>query len=177
MINLIPEFYIIYLFIIPHFKSYFPSSTRIKYYNCPITTGGAPKTGRERITMGAWWVRISAIYFILGIVVGLFMSATIQLQWGAAHAHVNVVGWLSTGLIGVIYAVYPKAGNSRLGVWNFWLYNIGLPILLLSMFMIHMEPRFESWMDFSHIFTFTGGGMVAIGIILFIVNVFKNLEK
>jgi len=126
--------------------------------------------------MGARWIKISTLYFIFGIAVGLFMSATVQLQWGAAHAHINVVGWLSTGLIGVIYAVYPKAGNSTLGIWHFWLYNIGLPILLISMFMIHMEPRLEGWIDFSHIFTFAGGAMVAVGILLFIVNVFKNVK-
>lgn len=127
--------------------------------------------------MVAWWVRLAAIYFIIGIAVGLFMSATLQLQWGAAHAHVNVVGWLSTGLIGVIYGLFPKAANSNLGVWHFWLYNIGLPILLISMFMIHMEPRFEGWIDFCHIFTFAGGGMVALGIILFIINLFTNTDR
>jgi hypothetical protein len=124
--------------------------------------------------MAAWWIRISAIYFIIGMAAGLFMSATLQLQWGAAHAHINVIGWLSTGLIGVIYGLYPNAGSSRLGVWHFWSYNIGLPVLLISMFMIHMEPRFEGWIDFAHIFTYSGGALVTLGVILFIINIFKN---
>lgn len=123
--------------------------------------------------MGARWIKIAVIYFIVGIAVGLFMSATIDLRWGAAHAHVNVVGWLSTGLIGVIYSVYPKAGNSGLGITTFWLYNIGLPFLLASMFMVQIPGM----LDFAHLFTFGGGGLVALAIILFIANVFINVQE
>lgn len=103
---------------------------------------------------------------------GLFMSATIQLKWAAAHAHVNLVGWASTAIIGVIYTSYPKAGNHALGKWTFWLYNIGLPFLLASMFMVQIP----STRGFAHLLTFTGGGALALGIILFIVNVFMNVH-
>lgn len=128
--------------------------------------------------MGARWIKISGIYFILGIAVGMFMSATIQLQWSAGHAHVNLAGWASIGIIGAIYSIYPEAGNSKLGVWHFWLYNIGLPILLISMFMIQIQPfPFEGWISFVHIFTFGGGTMVAIGVILFIINVFTHIHE
>lgn len=89
--------------------------------------------------MGAKWIKIAALYFIIGIGFGLFMLYTIQLQWGATHAHINVVGWLSTGLIGVIYSVYPKAGNSQLGKLQFWLHQIGLPFLLIGMMMIYLD--------------------------------------
>ncbi|GAB4071951.1 hypothetical protein GCM10028778_00530 [Barrientosiimonas marina] len=123
--------------------------------------------------MGAKWIKISVIYFILGIAIGMFMSSTLQLQWSAAHAHVNLAGWASTGIIGLVYTAYPKAGNSILGKWHFWLYNLGLPILLLSMFMVQIEGL----LSFSHIFTFTGGTAVAIGVVLFIINVFKHVHE
>lgn len=122
--------------------------------------------------MGARWIKLAVLYFIIGIFVGLFMSATIQLQWAAAHAHVNLVGWASTAIIGLVYSVYPKAGRSMIGKWTFWLYNIGLPILLISMFMVQIPGT----IGFAHIFTFTGGGALALGIILFIINVFLNVH-
>src|SRR5690625_4994627 len=111
--------------------------------------------------MGAKWIKIGVLYFIIGISIGLFMSATIDLRWGAAHAHVNVVGWLSTVLIGLVYSVYPKAGNSPLGKTAFWLYNVGLPFLLASMFMVQIQ----SLLSVAHIFTFVAGGAVAVGVI------------
>jgi len=122
--------------------------------------------------MGAKWIKLAVLYFIIGIALGLFMSATLQLHWAAAHAHVNLVGWASTAIIGLVYAVYPKAGNNALGKWTFWLYNIGLPILLISMFMV----QFPGAIAFAHIFTFSGGGALALGIVLFIVNVFINVH-
>ena len=124
--------------------------------------------------MGPRWIKIASIYFILGIAIGIFMSASLQLEWAAGHAHVNLAGWASMGIIGLTYTVFPEAGRNMLGVWNFWLYNIGLPILLISIFMIQMEPPFEAWISFVHIFTYVGGTMVAIGVILFIINIFKN---
>jgi len=124
--------------------------------------------------MGPRWIKIASIYFILGIAIGIFMSASLQLEWAARHAHVNLAGWASMWIIGLTYTVFPEAGRNMLVVWNFWLYNIGLPILLISMFMIQMEPPFEAWISFVHIFTYVGGTMVAIGVILFIINIFKN---
>lgn len=123
--------------------------------------------------MGARWIKIAVIYFILGIGLGIYMSSTIQLQWAAAHAHVNLAGWASMGIMGLVYTAYPKAANNMLGKWHFWLYNIGLPILLLSMFMVQIQGMLE----FAHIFTFTGGTLVAIGVVLFIINVYMNVHE
>lgn len=122
--------------------------------------------------MASRWIKLAALYFIIGIALGLFMSATLQLNWAAAHAHVNLVGWASTAIIGLVYAVYPKAGTNTLATWSFWLYNIGLPVLLASMFMIQMPTM----RGFAHTFTFTGGGALALGTILFIINVFMNVH-
>lgn len=122
--------------------------------------------------MGAKWIKLAVLYFIIGIALGLFMSATIQLKWAAAHAHVNLVGWASTAIIGLIYTAYPKAGLNILGKWSFWLYNVGLPFLLISMFMVQIPGA----IGFAHIFTFSGGGALALGVILFIVNVFLNVN-
>jgi len=123
--------------------------------------------------MGAKWIKISILYFILGLGFGLFMSASLQLQWAATHAHINLAGWASIGIIGLIYSVYPKAGNSSLGIWSFWLYNIGMPILLISMFIIQIPAA----RPYAHTLTFTGGGLVLIGVILVTINIFTNVNE
>lgn len=122
--------------------------------------------------MGAKWIKIAALYFIIGIGFGLFMLYTIQLQWGATHAHINVVGWLSTGLIGVIYSVYPKAGNSQLGKLQFWLHQIGLPFLLIGMMMIYLDVP----LIVLEIFVSGGGVAFLISVVLFIINLFQNMH-
>ena len=124
--------------------------------------------------MGARWIKAAVIYFLIGVGFGLYMHATIQLQWGATHAHINVVGWLTTAMIGIIYTIYPQAGNSILGKVHFWLYNIGLPVLLIGMLII--QPALGMPMVLIQICIWAGGSALAISILLFIVNVFKNVH-
>lgn len=124
--------------------------------------------------MGAWWIKLSVLYFLLGVGFGLFMHATVQLQWGATHAHINVVGWLTTAVIGIIYSVYPEAGNSAMGKAQFWLYNLGLPILLIGMLII--QPVVGAPAILIHLSVWFGGGAVLLSILLFIVNVFQNVH-
>ena len=124
--------------------------------------------------MGPRWIKISVIYFLIGVLFGLYMHSTIQLQWGATHAHINVVGWLSTAVIGVIYALFPQAGNSKLGVSHFWLHNIGLPILLIGMLII--QPSVGAPGILIALTVSIGGYALLASIIVFIINVFKNIQ-
>lgn len=129
---------------------------------------------RVRI-MGAKWIKVSVLYFLLGVGFGLYMHATVQLEWGATHAHINVVGWLTTVAVGVIYSIYPQAGNSTLGKLQFWLYNLGLPILLIGMLII--QPVLGVSVVLVDIFVWAGGIALALSILLFIVNVFQHVHQ
>lgn len=120
--------------------------------------------------MGHTWIKLSVLYLVIGISVGLFMSYTIQLNWAAGHAHVNVVGWLSTLGIGAILSIYPHLAENALGTVTFWLYHIGVPLFLFSTFYVQVNP------GVAHIFTFIGGPMFLLAIILFGVNLFINLK-
>lgn len=125
--------------------------------------------------MGAKWIKVSVLYFLLGVGFGLYMHATVQLEWGATHAHINVVGWLTTVTVGVIYSIYPQAGNSALGKLQFWLYNLGLPILLIGMLII--QPVLGVSVVLVDIFVWAGGIALALSILLFIVNVFQHVHQ
>lgn len=124
--------------------------------------------------MGARWIKCSIVYLIIGIAFGLFMHYTIQLQWGATHAHINVVGWLTTGLIGVIYSVYQDASKTKLAVWQFWLHNIGLPILMVGMLFVPLLGKIPFWLF--ELFVSVGGFAFALSIILFFINALKNIK-
>lgn len=123
--------------------------------------------------MGARWIKLAVFYLVFGIAVGLFMSATLQLNWGSAHAHVNLVGFATTAIFGVIYSLYPGAANNNLGKMHFWLHNLGVPVFLLSAFLVQVPGM----LDTAHIFTYLGGGAFGIGTILFIVNAFTNINE
>lgn len=123
--------------------------------------------------MGARWIKLAVIYLIIGICVGLFMSMTLQLKWGSAHAHVNLVGFATTAIFGIIYSIYPGAATNTLGKWHFWLHNIGVPVFLISAFLVQVPGM----LDTAHIFTYAGGGAFGLGVILFIVNSLSNINE
>jgi cbb3-type cytochrome oxidase subunit 1 len=54
----------------------------------------------------------------------------------AVHAHMNLLGWVTLSLVGVIYHYFPKAAASRLASVQFWLHNLFLPIMMLSLALV-----------------------------------------
>lgn len=122
--------------------------------------------------MGAKWIKVSVVYFALGIAYGLFMHYTVDLRWGATHAHISLMGWVSCAIIGLIYTFYKDAGNTTLAKAQFWLYNIGLPFLFLGMMFIYLEvPKILMEICVS------GGGIaVALAIVFFVINIYKNVR-
>ncbi|MGE7090684.1 hypothetical protein ACQKII_04345 [Lysinibacillus sp. NPDC048646] len=122
--------------------------------------------------MGARWIKISVLYFAIALAFGLFMHYTVQLQWKATHAHIGVLGWLSTGFIGLIYSFYKEAAETALAKAQFWFYNIGLPFLLVGMMMVYLDV--PHWL---FEFCVSGGGIaVAFSAVLFVVNIFKHVK-
>jgi len=123
--------------------------------------------------MGPRFLKIAVLYLIIGIGVGIYMSSSIQLQWASAHAHVNLAGWATTAIMGLVYCVYPHAGRNTLAVVHFWTYNIGLPLFLVSTFMVQIPDM----LGFAHNFTFIGAGLMAVGLLSFVANLYMNIKE
>jgi cbb3-type cytochrome oxidase subunit 1 len=117
--------------------------------------------------MGVLILRISALYFLIGTVMGILIHAIPELR--VVHPHWNLLGWVSFAIAGLIYCVFPEAGSSKLGKVHFWLHAIGMPILLLGLFLAGMGLPAEP-------FAPIGGLLIIIGVLLFTINVFKNVK-
>lgn len=79
------------------------------------------------------WIYVAVIYFLVAIGFGMFMSISTDFTWRSVHAHLNLVGWVSMALIGVIYHFFPKAGASRVATAQFWFHQTGLPIMMVAL--------------------------------------------
>lgn len=79
------------------------------------------------------WIYAALIYFCLGVSLGLYMGASHDHGLAGVHVHVNLLGWVSLALIGVIYHVFPVAGASRAATVQFWLHNAALPVMMLAL--------------------------------------------
>lgn len=121
--------------------------------------------------MGARFLKIAVVYFVIGVVFGMYMGIAQQFQFSSVHAHINLLGWVSLALAGIVYVLFPKAAGSTLGKLHFWLHNIGLPIMVLGLYIE------LAGMGNATVLISSGGMIAVIGIILFAVNVFRHVKE
>jgi hypothetical protein len=82
---------------------------------------------------GAIWLKLAITYLIVGVCLGIGMGATRNFALAPVHAHINLLGWTTLALAGLVYTVFPKAGASRLAKVHFWLINLAMPVMLVSL--------------------------------------------
>lgn len=80
----------------------------------------------------AWW-RVAVVYLMAGVALGIAMGISGNHALFGVHAHINLLGWASLALIGLIYQQLPALGRNRLANIQFWMHNIGLPVMMLGL--------------------------------------------
>ena len=121
--------------------------------------------------MGVKLIKIAAVYFVLGILLGMYMSISHSYDYTSVHAHVNLLGWASLALAGVIYVQFPAAGESTAGKVHFWLHNIGLPVMMIGLALL------VSGMESVEPVIAVGGVLVTLGILAFLYNVLTHVKS
>jgi hypothetical protein len=120
---------------------------------------------------GIIWLKLAVLYLVTGVAMGIAMGATRNFTLMPVHAHVNLLGWATMGLAGLIYSIFPQAGASKLAKAHFWLINLSMPVMLVSLSMLLLgNPAVEPVLAISEI-------AAALGIAAFAANVFVNLGK
>lgn len=85
---------------------------------------------------------LATVMLITGVAIGIFMAGSQQFQYAPIHAHVNLVGWASLALFGLVYRAYPRLGTSRLAIVHFLLAASGavlLPVGIALAVLAHSE--------------------------------------
>lgn len=85
--------------------------------------------------MGIKLIKIGIVYLLIGMGMGVYMGATKDFSLRPVHAHVNLLGWTLLGLSGLIFHVFPQLEQSVLAKIYFWLYNLSVPLTLVSLFL------------------------------------------
>src|SRR5215470_5556377 len=121
--------------------------------------------------MSARFLKTAVVYFVLAVAVGVYMGATQKLAQVPVHAHLNLLGWVSMALFGLIYQAYPAAGHTKLARWHFWIHQLGLPALMVAVWMVHAGNTAAD--PIAGLLSV----IVAIGIVLFAVNVWRTIPR
>lgn len=78
------------------------------------------------------WLLAAITYLVIGLGLGVYMGASGRHVLSTVHSHISLLGWTSMGLTGLLYRSFPGAAQTHLAVWHFWLYQLGVPAMLLA---------------------------------------------
>jgi hypothetical protein len=115
-------------------------------------------------------IHTAVALFVVGVLLGLYMGAAQDFRLVHVHVHLNLLGWVALGLAGLLYAVHPQLQRGWLPQAHYWLHTLGL-LLFMGAY---------AWGSVSGSkpvpFIATGASAVALGVLLFAVNVFRRLR-
>jgi heme/copper-type cytochrome/quinol oxidase subunit 1 len=151
--------------------------------------------GRPVITTAFLYFSSMILLFVIGGVSG-FMTASVPVDWQltdtyfvVAHLHYVLIGINVFPVLGAVYFWFPKMTgrlmDERLGRWNFWITFIGFNLAFLPMHLtglLGMPRRVYTYADGMgwdtlNMMTSVGSFVLAVGVLLFVVNVVKSLKS
>lgn len=83
-----------------------------------------------------WFITIAIVYSVIGMSFGIWMGMNGAFDYRDFHAHVNLVGWASFAIFGLVYRAYPAMAESRLTALHFWTANLGAIVFIPGIFYV-----------------------------------------
>jgi len=122
--------------------------------------------------MGIRLIKISVIYLIISTLLAMYMSITENMTLSTVHSHISCLGWAMLALSGLVYHLFPELEKRVLSKIFFWLFNIGLPIMIIgvSFYFYYQSVLIKVVISIGAIPT-------SIGIILFAINVLIGMKS
>jgi len=121
--------------------------------------------------MGVRLIQISVVYFAIGVTLGMYMSMAHDYALTGVHVHINLLGWASFALAGIVYHLFPAISKNIFAKLHFWSANIGIPLMMIGLTVLILAAA-----DQATIFVAIGGFLVVFSVIMFAINVLKNVK-
>lgn len=120
--------------------------------------------------MGIRMLKIAAFYFLIGVVMGMGMSMTENFSLSPVHVHLNLIGWVSMAIGGLVYHHF-QAANGLLGKLHFWMHNLGVPLMMggLTAYILGTAAL--------ALLIPIGGVLIVLGTLMFFLNVLRNVHN
>ncbi len=114
------------------------------------------------------YFKTATILFLVGIVMGLHMGISGNHSTYPAHAHLNLLGWVSSAIFGIYFALNPAKAGGRLPMIQFVVYTIGVIVMTVGLYlMLQGNPAMDALVGI-------GSFIVLAGVLLFTAIVFSR---
>ncbi len=114
------------------------------------------------------YFKTAIVFLIIGIAAGIHMSISGDHEVTGAHAHTNLLGWVTMALFGAYLTFVPEKARSRLARIQYGVYTLGVAVMMPSLyFMLRGNPALEPLVAISSL-------VVLVGVLLFAVVIFSG---
>lgn len=123
--------------------------------------------------------RVSAAFFVtgglfvlIGMLWGMYMGANQNFQLAPAHAHLNLLGWVTMALYGGFYALTARTMSHRLAWTNYVLSTLGVLVMIPAVAMVLStgDKSLEKVVA-------VGGGLTLLSLLVFLASAFRELFR
>lgn len=91
-----------------------------------------------------WFILIGLLYGTFGFAFGIWVGINERFEQAHLHAHINLIGFASMVMFGLLYRAFPAMAESRLAALHFILFNIGAVIFLVG---IPLAQAIRPWLS------------------------------
>ncbi|WMT92788.1 hypothetical protein [Pelagibacterium sp. H642] len=118
-------------------------------------------------TISDLFFKAAILFLIIGIGIGINMAMSGNHSVLGAHAHINLLGWVTSALFAGYYAHNPTKAEGLLPMVHFGVYMMGVVVMVGSLYLllsgnVAMEP-----------FVAAGSVVTFVGVLIFAVVVFS----
>ena len=115
--------------------------------------------------------RVSAAFFAMGVIYvlcgmmwGMKMGASEDFAMAPAHAHLNLLGWVTMALYGTFYTLTRATMLPKLAWTNFVVSAAGVAVMIpgLALYLMHAEAKYIPLIVVGEVLTVSG--MLIFGI-------------
>ncbi len=123
--------------------------------------------------------RVSAAFFVTGglfvlagMSAGMYMGGAQDFRLAPAHAHLNLLGWVTMALYGGFYALAAKTMSKRLAWTNYALSTAGVLVMIpsLAMYLITQDKALVPFIS-------VGGGLNLLSLLVFLTSAVRELVR
>jgi hypothetical protein len=123
--------------------------------------------------------RVSAAFFVtgglfvlVGMFIGMWMGANEDFRIAQAHAHLNLVGWVTMALYGGFYALTARTMSKKLAWTNYTLSTAGVFLMIptLAMYLLSQNKSLIGPMVVGEVLT-------VLSMLTFLVSAFRELFR
>jgi hypothetical protein len=79
----------------------------------------------------------AVVFVVIGMVWGIVMAISEDHSAMPAHAHLNLLGWVSLFLFGIFYRLHPSLEGAKSAFVQIWVWIVGTAVLTVGVGLVH----------------------------------------